>query len=85
MLSGFSCLQGPVDEVKAEAEGGSGLRMGCASWLFHYAFIYGLTGFVIPLPPVWTEGCERDRLVQGAGDPVRAAEPDSSFGLALLA
>lgn len=58
--------------------------MVCASWLSHYTFIYGLTGFVISSSPVWSEGCKRDGLVQDAGGPVRAAELVSSPGLALL-
>lgn len=71
-------------EAQVSPAPGSGLRMGCASWLFHYTFIYGLIGFVISLSPVWTEGCEGDGLVQDAGGPVRAAEPASSLRLALL-
>lgn len=58
--------------------------MGCASWLFHYTFIYGLTGFVVSLSPVWSEGCKHDGLIQDEGGPVRAAELASYLGLALL-
>lgn len=71
-------------EAQISPAPGSGLGMGCASWLFHYTFIYGLTGFVISLSPAWSEGCKHDGLVQDAGGPVRAAKLASSLGLALL-